>query len=168
MCQGAYSSHIDKLVKIGSQSAGGAAMSASALRQCRWVHWQGPLTTPSPPDVAYLSNTSPAGHQPRPERPRGRRAPWACRRTLLERCCTKRRPPEPHRCAALVPNASRMLPSYRRPRLWPRAPQVRRLVHGLGVLCAPSRRVRELRKPQLRRCVMLQDCTAAHRPKPHY
>ena len=52
MCQGAYSSHIDKLVKIGSQSAGGAAMSASALRQCRWVHWQGPLTTPSPPDVA--------------------------------------------------------------------------------------------------------------------
>ena len=80
----------------------------------------------------------------------------------------KRRPPEPHRCAALVPNASRMLLSYRRLNLWPRALQVRRLMHGLGVLCAPLRRVRELRKPQLRGCVMLQGCTAAHRPTPHY
>ena len=38
-CHGQHSSRLDHSVKIGSQSAGNAVASASALRQCRRVKW---------------------------------------------------------------------------------------------------------------------------------
>ena len=78
------------------------------------------------------------------KRPYGLWAAWPCCRTLPERCQMKRRPPEPHRLAAAVSSAVRVMPPYRRHQLWPRASADRRPMRTLGMLIVLSGRVREL------------------------
>ena len=87
---------------------------------------------------------------------------------LVKGCHRIRRPPKPHRLEVAVSFAPRLLPRYRRPRLWPRTSVARRQMRPLGLLSMPSGRMRQLGMIQLQKRIALQDGVTAHRSRPNY